>query len=280
MSADYISWEEAVLWLRSQPEQKELVYHCYYDDPIEKAAERYSESEEWHEILHLLQKNIPSSVLDIGAGRGISSYAFAKAGCMVTALEPDPSSLVGAQAIRELFSKTGLPVTIVEEKGENLPFSDASFDIVYGRAVFHHAADLRKFCAEAKRVIREGGTFLMTREHVISRREDLKTFLDGHPLHSLYGGENAYLIEEYLEAISFSGLRDLKIIGPFESVINYAPMTMNEFHQMIVQNYSGFLGKKFAERLASWQPFAERYGSRLSLNSDYPGRLYTFRATK
>ncbi|MDB9521113.1 hypothetical protein PN480_03975, partial [Dolichospermum circinale CS-1225] len=72
------SWEEAVQWLRNQPEKQELVQHCYYDDPLESAAERFSQSEEWTALIQLLKPKIPGKVLDIGAGRGISSYAFTK----------------------------------------------------------------------------------------------------------------------------------------------------------------------------------------------------------
>ncbi|MFM9158921.1 MAG: class I SAM-dependent methyltransferase, partial [Dolichospermum sp.] len=94
MNAKLITWEEAVQSLRNQPLQKELVRYCYYDDPLESAAERFAQSEEWDAVTQLLKQKIPGQVLDIGAGRGISSYAFAKAGCSVTALEPDSSNLV------------------------------------------------------------------------------------------------------------------------------------------------------------------------------------------
>jgi len=80
-----LTWEEAVQWLRDQPEQSELVKHCYYDDPLETAAERFFQSEEWTEVISLLNSKSSGQVLDIGAGRGISSYAFAKSGYSVTA---------------------------------------------------------------------------------------------------------------------------------------------------------------------------------------------------
>jgi hypothetical protein len=41
MNAKAITWEEAVLWLRNQPDQAELVRACFYDDPLPAAAERY-----------------------------------------------------------------------------------------------------------------------------------------------------------------------------------------------------------------------------------------------
>ena len=200
--------------------------------------------------------------------RGISSYAFAKSDCSVTALEPDSSHLVGSTAIGALFAKTGLPVNIVEEAGENLPFPDETFDIVYGRAVFHHVNDLTQFYREAHRVLKTNGIFIMTREHVISCKEDLKIFLDTHPLHFLYGGESAYLLEEYLEAICLSGLKVQNTIGSFENVINYAPTTVSEFQQMVVQPYLRFLGKRLAKMLSKLQFFIKWRGQILSRKSE------------
>jgi hypothetical protein len=47
MSVKMLTWEQAVQSLRNQPDQKELVQYCYYDDPLESAAERFAQSEEW-----------------------------------------------------------------------------------------------------------------------------------------------------------------------------------------------------------------------------------------
>jgi SAM-dependent methyltransferase len=129
MSAKQLSWEEAVQWLRNQPGKESLAQACYYDDPIETAAERFSNSEEWQAVTELLKDHIPGRVLDIGAGRGISSYAFAKAGCQAVALEPDSSDVVGAGVIRALSAATNVPIEIVQSYCETLPFEDNAFDV-------------------------------------------------------------------------------------------------------------------------------------------------------
>lgn len=280
MSDKVLTWGEAVQWLRAQPDKREVVHHCYYDDPLDIAAERFNNSEEWLAVKHLLRTYIPGKVLDIGAGRGISSYAFAKTGCQVTALEPNPSLLVGTQAIQFLVDNNQLPIQIIQEYGEALPFQDNSFDIVYGRAILHHASDLRKLCQEAARVLKPGGVFIATREHVISRKEDLKLFLDSHLLHFLYLGENAYLLEEYTDAIKAAGLKFQKVIGSFESVINYAPMTQQELEAKITSLFT----RRVNNRLTNWlattgtvQQFCAWY---LSQKSDTPGRHYSFLAIK
>lgn len=274
------TWEQAVSWLRSQPEQETLVKYCYYDDPIESAAERFSNSQEWFAVEKLLQGHLAGKVLDLGAGRGISSYAFAKAGCSVTALEPDPSALVGAQAIQSLIAKTQMAIQTVQEYGETLPFTANTFDIVYGRAVLHHAQDLDKLCQEASRVLKPGGIFIATREHIISHKEDLPTFLQSHPLHNLYGGENAYLLTEYTNAIAKAGLKLKRMIAPYQSVVNYAPMTKQEFQTQLSTALDRYCGSKLATILADNKITQQLYGWMLSQKSNYPGRHYSFLAIK
>jgi ubiquinone/menaquinone biosynthesis C-methylase UbiE len=280
MNAKLITWEEAVKSLTNQPDQKELVKYCYYDDPLESAAERFTQSEEWVTVTQLLKQKIPGKVLDIGAGRGISSYAFAKAGCSVTALEPDSSNLVGAGAISNLFKNTGLPIQIVQEWGETLPFANNTFDIVYGRAVLHHAKDLKQLCKEAARVLKPGGYFIATREHIISRKEDLQQFLDSHPLHHLYGGENAYLLEEYTGAIRSSGLQIIRSFNPLESVINYFPMSKSQYQSQVKNSLARRFGETLASKLAMFEQVQSLYSWYMSRKLDTPGRLYSFLAVK
>lgn len=280
MNVKQLTWEEAVQWLRLQMEKQDLVYNCYYDDPIELAAERFSNSEEWMAVENLLKNYVPGKVLDLGAGRGISSYAFAKLGYSVTALEPDPSSLVGAKAIESLANSAKIPIRVVQQYGEKLPFEDNTFNIVYARAVLHHAYDLKTLSQEVARVLKPEGVFLATREHVISKKADLPKFLESHPLHSLYGGENAYLLQEYKHAITQAGLNLKKVIGSFESVINYAPITQKEFQVKIASILAPIISWKLASKAASNQNIQQLVGWCASQLSNTPGRLYTFLAVK
>jgi len=226
------TWEGAVLWLRSQPDQVELVRACFYDDPLVDAAERYYRSSEWDAVRGLIGP-AGGRALDVGGGRGISSYALGRDGWEVTALEPDPSAIVGAGAIQQLAADSGVPIAVVEEWGEALPFPDASFDLVYCREVLHHARSLRTLCAEMARVLRPGGTFLATREHVIFKKADLSVFLAQHPLHWLYGGEHAYQLSEYRGAIQGAGIRLTRVLNPWASAVNMYPRSAGEIGQLI-----------------------------------------------
>lgn len=226
------SWEAAVEWLKAQPDQVDLVRACFFDDPLIGAAQRYHASAEWAGVQQLIGLG-PGLALDVGAGRGMSSYALARDGWEVTALEPDPSSIIGAGAIRELAATADLGIDVVEEWGEALPFPDESFDLVYGRQVLHHARDLPLLCAEMARVLRPGGRFLATREHVIFKDGDLATFLAEHPLHRLYGGEHAYRLGAYRNAIESAGIRLTAVVNPWASDINLHPRTIEEVAQII-----------------------------------------------
>lgn len=280
MSDKMLTWEEAVKWLREQPEKSELVKLCYYDDPIEVAAERFFQSEEWTELISLLKSKKSGKVLDIGAGRGISSYAFAKSGYEVTALEPNPSALVGSESIRQLSRRTSVNIEVVQDWGEILPFPDSTFDIVYGRAVLHHAHDLNQLCKEAARVLKPNGYFIATREHVISKKEDLQKFLDSHLLHHLYGGENAYLLAEYLTAIKLSGLKTIDIFTPYQSVINYFPMTTLQRQNLVKPVLTRRLGNLIGIRLAKLKFLQDIYAWILDRKLDHAGRHYSFLAVK
>src|SRR5260370_28682066 len=198
------TWENAVVWLRNQPSQRQLVLDAFYDDPLIAAAERYFCSDEWQAVSQLLQGRT-GSALDVGAGRGIASYALAREGFAVKALEPDPSGVVGAAAIRKLAEDTKLSIEVVEEFSEHLPFDELTFDVVFARAVLHHTRDLDSACREMFRVLKPGGIFIAAREHVISKEADLGQFLDQHPLHHLYGGEHAFLLQRYIGALNGGG---------------------------------------------------------------------------
>lgn len=226
-TADLATWEDAVLWLRRRPEHADLVQACFFDDPLIGAAERYYASSEWRAIQGMIGLGA-GRVLDIGAGRGTSSYAFARDGWRITALEPDPSPVVGAGAIRALAAESGVAIEVVEAWGEELPFQDAGFDLVYGRQVLHHARDLPAFCREVARVLKPGGTFLATREHVIFKDADLAVFLEKHPLHRLYGEEHAYRLAEYTRAIDDAGIRITRVLNPWASPINLYPRTSQD----------------------------------------------------
>jgi SAM-dependent methyltransferase len=270
------TWENAVTWLRNQPEKRQLVLDAFYDDPLMAAAERYFCSSEWEAVSELLEGRT-GKALDVGAGRGIASYALAREGFVVTALEPDASAIVGAGAIRALAEQARLPIHVVEEFSERLPFADRTFDVVFARAVLHHTRDLDSACQEMFRVLRPGGVFIAAREHVISQESDLDEFLEHHPLHHLYGGEHAFILDRYVDALQGAGFDCLEVLAPLKSPINLFPYTVDTLRDAIVDKISEKVPFRPVWRVALGSDLVFRALLSIAEHFDNrPGRLYSF----
>ena len=270
-----LTWEEAVRWYRAQPGNDTEVRNNYFDLPVMTAAKRFANSEEFAEVLRLLGPGAGREILDLGAGNGIASYALASNGWRVTALEPDDSTEVGAGAIELLAAETGLPIKVVKDPGERLPFANESFAAVNARQVLHHAQDLTRMVKELARVLRAGGLLLSTREHVVDNEKQLEIFRNEHPLHFLYGGESAYPVKDYLAAFAGADLRLLKMWGPLESILNFYPGTEIE-RQIALRQVAKHSCFRLGRLLAWSKRFRELQLEKHTLRDRTPGRIYSF----
>lgn len=268
--------EEAIHHLRRDPRNAQLLRDTYYDpDPL-TAARAYAASAEFAALGPLVGELRGRRVLDVGAGNGIASHAFAAAGARVVALEPDPSPVVGFGAIR--VACAGLPVEVVGSYGERLPFADGAFDLVFARQVLHHALDLDAMLRECARVLRPGGRFVACREHVADDEAQLRAFLAAHPIHQLVGCEGAHPLPRYLAAVRGAGLVERAVLGPYDSMVNAFPEVRTEAELRAlparwVRRKYGLLGPL----LGLFPAVVERVRRR---RSGAPGRLYTIAAEK
>ena len=274
------SWERAVATLLADPNMASLAHDCYFDGTAIEAGARYWASTEWQTVRTLLPRRA-GRALDVGAGRGIASYALARDGWSVSALEPDGSALVGAGAIRTMATQAGYSIDVHQAFGEKLPFDDQQFDLVFARQSLHHAHDLPALIRELHRVLRPSALLVAIRDHVITKRADLNRFFEIHPLQRLYGGENAYLLQEYLVSVEDAGFSLLKSIAPFESPINYAPLEPSMLPVAIADQLPNFCGvRRFAAGVLSIPAILTLACKALRWIDNRPGRLYSFVAVK
>lgn len=99
------------------------------------------------------------AVLDIGCGGGVHDALFRRYGAHVSAVD-----ISGERAL-----STAYKLSLVREgsgfaaqaNGENLPFKDESFDIIYSNGVMHHSESTEAMVAEAYRVLKPGGRIVM-----------------------------------------------------------------------------------------------------------------------
>ncbi|MFT5435900.1 MAG: ubiquinone/menaquinone biosynthesis C-methylase UbiE [Ulvibacter sp.] len=287
-----MTWEETIKMIREKDEYRELVEKAYFDEDLELNVVRFGKSAEFDETLAIIKKYQPKgkTLLDIGSGNGISAVNFSLKGFDVTTVEPDPSETVGAGAIRSLKNKLQLSsLQVYEALAEDIKFPDAHFDIVYIRQAMHHANDLTKFMNEAVRVLKPKGLLLTIRDHVVFNETDKQWFLENHPLHKYYGGENAFSPDEYKKAIESAGAKIKEELRHYDSVINYFPTSKKDLEnlkEVYLKSVKNSFKKKIGI-LASFPFIFTLYrsvkgidGSKANNELQVPGRMYSYISIK
>lgn len=97
-------------------------------------------------------------VLDVATGSGNTALAAARRWCDVTGIDYVPALLERA---RERAAVEGLRATFLPGDAEQIPFPDASFDVVLSTFGAMFAPDQETTARELRRVCRPGGTIAM-----------------------------------------------------------------------------------------------------------------------
>ncbi len=121
----------------------------------------FDDLDQYHfEKLHHLLALVPfdgargQTVLEVGCGAGVDLARFAKGGAIVTGVDLSPSAIALA---RTNFDQQGLRGTFDVADGEQLPFADDSFDLVFAHGVVQYTARPQQLVNECRRVVKPGG---------------------------------------------------------------------------------------------------------------------------
>ena len=109
-------------------------------------------------ILDLMGDVAGRRVLDVGCGDGALIYATASRGAAATGIDPDPAMLAAA---RSRLAEAAYGATFVEGRVEQLPFREASFDLVAAITVLCFVPDALAAVREMARVLRPGGRLVL-----------------------------------------------------------------------------------------------------------------------
>ena len=95
-------------------------------------------------------------VLDLGCAGGFLAEALDERGARVTGIDPAEEAI---RAARDHAAETGRDIAYDVGVGEDLPYTDMSFDAVASVDVLEHVQDLDKVLSEVARVLKPGGHF-------------------------------------------------------------------------------------------------------------------------
>ena len=112
--------------------------------------------EKLHHLLELVdfEGYAGRRVLEVGCGAGVDLARFARGGAAVTGVDIASSAIDLARAN---FEQQGLRGELHVANGEQLPFRDGSFDLVYAHGVVQYTSDPRRLVEECRRVLAPGG---------------------------------------------------------------------------------------------------------------------------
>src|SRR5690606_27034909 len=131
-----------------------------------RVAENYRTSavhaagEDLQRIVQLVAAQPAQRALDAGCGAGHTAAAIAPHVGTVIALDFTPTML---EQVEQLAAERGLTnLTTRHGDVENLPFADASFDLVVSRYSAHHWPHPAVAVSEIARVLQPGGRFILS----------------------------------------------------------------------------------------------------------------------
>ncbi|MEQ1922292.1 MAG: class I SAM-dependent methyltransferase, partial [Pyrinomonadaceae bacterium] len=93
-----------------------------------------------------IEKPVPAKMLEIGAGSGWQAKELAKIGYDVSAIDLE-NSLYVEQRVWD----------VIDYDGQNIPFPDAHFDVVFSSNVLEHIPHVVEFQNEIRRVLKPDG---------------------------------------------------------------------------------------------------------------------------
>ena len=149
-------------------------------------------------ILKVVGDVMGKKILDLGCGDGALSYVLARRGADVVGIDNEPLGIEFAE--KNLASKNhnhDLKYKFVVASAYELPFPDQSFDFVVHCEVIEHLQQPEKMLAEASRVLKRGGLFILTTPHRLTESPH-----DPNHVREFFPGQIKGLLEPHFSEVT------------------------------------------------------------------------------
>ena len=128
-------------------------YDYWFTTPVGKLVKKY----EVELLLEMLTPRQGECILDVGCGTGVFSMDVLSCGARIVGLDISHPMLTRAAVKTAEYQFAGVVGDMV-----SLPFPDESFDKVFSMTAIEFVADAKQAVAELNRVVRRGGTVVLT----------------------------------------------------------------------------------------------------------------------
>jgi len=190
-------------------------HEAMVDEQFGRQAEAYVASpvhaagEDLDQLERLAARLEPGQALDMGCGGGHASYRLSPHVLQVTACDLSESML---RAVEAEAGRRGLKNIVTRRcTVHDLPFPDAAFDLVVSRYSAHHWTDLSSGLAQARRVLKPGGTAVFM-DSVAPRFTVADTFLQAMEILRDPSHVRDYSQVEWLRAVEEAGFKPVETV--------------------------------------------------------------------
>jgi len=114
--------------------------------------------------LRRLRQSLPerARVVDFGSGLTFLPFSLGRLGLHVTCVDVDPAAVRSVESAARCIDAAPGKVDAVLAGPEGVPLADGEAELVYCISVLEHAVDPLKELAEIARILRPGGTLILT----------------------------------------------------------------------------------------------------------------------
>lgn len=153
-------------------------------------------------------------VLDLGASRGQFLARFRDVDAVGTEIDPDEIEHLRTRGVEVVDA-------YLDPASPRLPFDDASFDVVLAGEILEHMVDTQGFLADVSRVLRSGGSLVLSTPNVLWWKHRVSMLRGRYPdvldyrlrYGRDYGHVRAFTPAHVRELLEGAGFVDVQIAG-------------------------------------------------------------------